>query len=392
LDSEVKTAKQVEEEERRRREERIIDKKKEHLKSIEVLIDQLELPDDEEEELVSDQGNKQSPAALRERQEYDAIQRKYKELLSLTGQPLWTSAEGTKVDSKVVTATVKKTVDQAKGLADSPSTSPDRRDVIIGRARDCVTALGPFLLAVKALNQLIDDMRACRRPMDRPAVDASIKDVQGLHSRLMQAYEALLESYMYSTGAPSGKSAPSSRPPDASPDPHSPKPPQEFTGEQAKNAILYSFRDFYLNTAAPPAPDTLAHLSYVPWQPTRAMREYCSDAIQLFKPIVEAVNSPLASLHFRSFADLVTKEIELLVPIAKMIQHDRYKYAAFDKFPLGIKVFINSVVVFVDAVSVYKQRGGNVELSTANHRKDELTNALKMLLATIRKVIDNAGP
>ena len=82
--------------------------------------------------------------------------------------------------------------------------------------------------------------------MDRSAVDASIKDVQGLHSRLMQgttrphehktralygsasvthsraifffaAYEALLESYMYSTGAPSGKSAPSSRPPDASP-------------------------------------------------------------------------------------------------------------------------------------------------------------------------------
>lgn len=116
------------------------------------------------------------------------------------------------------------------------------------------------------------------------------------------------------------------------------------------------------------------------------MREYCSDAIQLFKPIVEAVNSPLASLHFRSFADLVTKvrgeresfasrgvktgpaltlswcahafqEIELLVPIAKMIQHDRYKYAAFDKFPLGIKVFINSIVVFVDAVSVYKQYG-----------------------------------
>lgn len=40
---------------------------------------------------------------------------------------------------------------------------------------------------------------------------------------------------------------------------------------------------------------------------SRAMREYCSDAIQLFKPIVEAVNSPLASLHFRSFADLVTK-------------------------------------------------------------------------------------
>lgn len=27
---------------------------------------------------------------------------------------------------------------------------------------------------------------------------------------------------------------------------NSPKPPQEFTGEQAKNAILYSFRDFYL--------------------------------------------------------------------------------------------------------------------------------------------------
>jgi hypothetical protein len=50
LDSEVKTAKQLEEEERRRREERIIGKKKEHLKSIEVLIDQLELPDDEEEE------------------------------------------------------------------------------------------------------------------------------------------------------------------------------------------------------------------------------------------------------------------------------------------------------------------------------------------------------
>lgn len=45
------------------------------------------------------------------------------------------------------------------------------------------------------------------------------------------------------------------------------------------------------------------------------------------------------------------------MPIAKMIQHDRYKYAAFDKFPLGIKVFINSVVVFVDAVSVYKQYG-----------------------------------
>ena len=113
---------------------------------------------------------------------------------------------------------------------------------------------------------------------------------------------------------------------------------------------------------------------------SRAMREYCSDAIQLFKPIVEAVNAPLASLHFRSFADLVTKvrssasrgvktgppltlsmvwcafqESELLVPIAKMIQHDRYKYAAFDKFPLGIKVFINSIVVFVDAVSVYKQ-------------------------------------
>ncbi len=43
------------------------------------------------------------------------------------------------------------------------------------------------------------------------------------------------------------------------------------------------------------------------------------------------------------------------MPIAKMIQHDRYKYAAFDKFPLGIKVFINSIVVFVDAVSVYKQ-------------------------------------
>jgi hypothetical protein len=45
------------------------------------------------------------------------------------------------------------------------------------------------------------------------------------------------------------------------------------------------------------------------------------------------------------------------VPIAKMIQPDRYKYAAFDKFPLGIKVFINSIVVFVDAVSVYKQYG-----------------------------------
>jgi hypothetical protein len=27
---------------------------------------------------------------------------------------------------------------------------------------------------------------------------------------------------------------------------NSPKPLQEFTGEQAKNAILYSFRDFYL--------------------------------------------------------------------------------------------------------------------------------------------------
>lgn len=49
------------------------------------------------------------------------------------------------------------------------------------------------------------------------------------------------------------------------------------------------------------------------------------------------------------------QEIELLVPIAKMIQHDRYRYAAFDKFPLGIKVFINSIIVFVDAVSVYKQ-------------------------------------
>jgi hypothetical protein len=46
----VKTVKQLEEEERRRREEKIMDKKKEHLKSIEVLIDQLELPDDEEEE------------------------------------------------------------------------------------------------------------------------------------------------------------------------------------------------------------------------------------------------------------------------------------------------------------------------------------------------------
>jgi hypothetical protein len=32
-----------------------------------------------------------------------------------------------------------------------------------------------------------------------------------------------------------------------------------------------------------------------------------------------------------------------------------------------------------------------VELSTANQRKDELTNALKMLLATIRKIIDSAG-
>jgi hypothetical protein len=49
------------------------------------------------------------------------------------------------------------------------------------------------------------------------------------------------------------------------------------------------------------------------------------------------------------------QEIELLVPIAKMIQHDRYRYAAFDKFPLGIKVFINSIIVFVDAVNVYKQ-------------------------------------
>jgi hypothetical protein len=38
------------------------------------------------------------------------------------------------------------------------------------------------------------------------------------------------------------------------------------------------------------------------------------------------------------------------------------------------------------------RRGGNIELNTANHRKNELTNALKMLLATIRKVIDSAGP
>jgi hypothetical protein len=76
---------------------------------------------------------------------------------------------------------------------------------------------------------------------------------------------------MYTTGVASGKSAPASRPPDASPGTtsnhpdsnnrsarisyvefahtgtdNSPKPPQEFTGEQAKNAILYSFRDFYL--------------------------------------------------------------------------------------------------------------------------------------------------
>jgi hypothetical protein len=31
--------------------------------------------------------------------------------------------------------------------------------MIINRARDCVSALGPFLLAVQALDQLIDDMR-----------------------------------------------------------------------------------------------------------------------------------------------------------------------------------------------------------------------------------------
>lgn len=31
--------------------------------------------------------------------------------------------------------------------------------MIINRARDCVVALGPFLLGVQALDQLIDDMR-----------------------------------------------------------------------------------------------------------------------------------------------------------------------------------------------------------------------------------------
>jgi hypothetical protein len=147
--------------------------------------------------------------------------------------------------------------------------------------------------------------------MDRPAVDASIKDVQGLHSRLMQGTTrprlhantctaaTLRRTHtpfsLYSLRSLAGvvhvfygsaigqvgaqlsparrlswygprhqqRSALLNGPPQWSltsfvvmhqpVDPHSPKPPQEFTGEQAKNAILYSFRDFYLVRAYHPS-------------------------------------------------------------------------------------------------------------------------------------------
>jgi hypothetical protein len=78
-----------------------------------------------------------SKSLLALRARYQPIARLYDTHVSLSfllfgacgRQPLWTSAAGTKLDSKLVTATVKKSVDQAKALADSPSTSPDKHDV-----------------------------------------------------------------------------------------------------------------------------------------------------------------------------------------------------------------------------------------------------------------------
>lgn len=84
------------------------------------------------------------------------------------------------------------------------------------------------------------------------------------------------------------------------------------------------------------------------------------------------------------------QEVELLVPIAKLIQHDRARYAAFEKFPLGIKVFINAVISYIEAVGACKtsgSRASTAELANANRRRDALSNALKMLLATIRKLL-----
>ncbi len=43
-----------------------------------------------------------------------------------------------------------------------------------------------------------------------------------------------------------------------------------------------------------------------------------------------------------------------MVPVAKMIQLESQKYAAYEKFPMGAKVFVNATVSFIDAVTAFK--------------------------------------
>lgn len=146
-----------------------------------------------------------------------------------------------------------------------------------------------------------------------------------------------------------------------------------------------------MNTNAPPK-TSIAYLNYSPWNTTNNMREYCSNALQLFKPIVAIINSPLQTLSLRAFTDLVSQEIELLAPIAKTIQQDPFKYNAFEKFPIGIKIFINCIIQFIGALGDFQQSNNSCirALLAVNQRKDELSQALKMVLSILRKLIECA--
>jgi hypothetical protein len=191
-------------------------------------------------------------------------------------------------------------------------------------------------------------------------------------------------------------------------------PVQAYTGAEARNAVLFSFREFWLGTSKP-KPNTIEALNYIPWKPERTMREYCNDSIQQFKPIADLVNSPLKTFDFKLFADLITsvlalffrptfvhsplmnlQEINYLVPVAKMIQFESTRYAAFDRFPLGAKVFVNAVVAFIDAADLYKKKPVNVANRTSEQdpdqahalsRRDDLIETLKMLLATMKQIL-----
>ncbi len=84
-----------------------------------------------------------------------------------------------------------------------------------------------------------------------------------------------------------------------------------------------------------------------------------------------------------------------MVPIAKIIKMDPKTYAAYLRFPMGAKVFVNATVNFIDTVGSYKKKCGDdpaapaaeIDLAQATVRKNELVNTLKMLLTILKKIL-----